>query len=190
MSLLVCWGKGGELVQPWGDKWGLPWGSLCGTSGGRKLCMVPCHSCHIYGIWRSKEVRKALKSSFRVAMQAIRGTISMGKRSFHYVSLLYWNFILSLPGYCKLFYRILTLFLIYMLFYLFCIYWDWQSQKCHPCDTNTFTHSLIRIHLLQLKIHNIWMKFFWNQKVFHSAIKEISTQKSLYKSFLIRLSAD
>ena len=64
------------------------------------------------------------------------------------------------------------------------------SACTHPCDTVTFTHSLTRIHLLQLKIHNIWMKFFWNQKVFHVAIKEISTLKSLYKLFLIKLSAD
>ena len=34
------------------------------------------------------------------------------------------------------------------------------------------------------------MKFFLNQKVFHLAIKEISTLKSLYKLFLIKLSAD
>ena len=29
-----------------------------GTSGRRKLCMVPCHSYHIYGFWtsRSKEL--------------------------------------------------------------------------------------------------------------------------------------
>ena len=64
------------------------------------------------------------------------------------------------------------------------------SACTHPCDTNTFTHSLTRIHLMQLKIHNIWMKFFWNQKVFNLAIKEISTLKSLYKLFLIKLSAD
>ena len=64
------------------------------------------------------------------------------------------------------------------------------SASTHPCDTNTFIHSLTRIHLLQLKIHNIWMRFFGNQTVFHLAIKEISTIKSLYKLFLIKLSAD
>ena len=31
--------------------WGLPWGLLCGISGREELCMVLCHSCHIYGIW-------------------------------------------------------------------------------------------------------------------------------------------
>ena len=34
--------------------------------------MVSCHCCHIYGTWRSKEVGKALKPLFGVAMQAIR----------------------------------------------------------------------------------------------------------------------
>ena len=33
--------------------------------------MVLCHSCHMYGIWRSKETEKALKSLFGVAMQTI-----------------------------------------------------------------------------------------------------------------------
>ena len=141
------------------------------------------------------------------------GTIFMGKRDSHYVILLYWNFILSLIGYCKLFYRILPLFPILLLFYLFCICWDWQGQKCHlkcpkgyetntelwymvisacihPCDTNTFTHSITRIYLFQLKTHNIGMKFSWNQEVFHLAIKEIPTLKSLYKLFSIKLSAE
>ena len=34
------------------------------------------------------------------------------------------------------------------------------------------------------------MKFFWNQKVFHLAINEISTLMLLHKLFLIKLSAD
>ena len=62
------------------------------------------------------------------------------------------------------------------------------SACTHPCDTNTFTHSLTRIRLLQLKIQNIWIKVFWNQKVFHLIIKEILTLKS--KLFLIKLSSD
>ena len=33
----------------------------------------PCHTCHIYGIWRSKEVRDPLKSSFGMTMQASTG---------------------------------------------------------------------------------------------------------------------
>ena len=52
------------------------------TGGKRKLCMVPCHSGHIYGIWRSKEVGDVLKSSFGVAMEATRWTVFMGKRGF------------------------------------------------------------------------------------------------------------
>ena len=37
--------------------------------------MVPCHSCHIYGIWDLKEQRwgDALKSLFGVAVQATSG---------------------------------------------------------------------------------------------------------------------
>ena len=48
----------------------------------------------------------------------------------HYLIMLHWNFIVSLTGYCKRFYRI-HLFPIFLLFDLFCIYyWDWQGQKC------------------------------------------------------------
>ena len=128
MSLLVCWGNGGRVNSAWGSKWGL----LCGTSGRRKLRMVPCHNFHIYGIWWSKKVGKALKSSFGVAMQAIRrDNFYWKKRGSYYVILLYWNFTVSLTGYCKLFYGILPLFPILLLFYLFCIYWGWQGQKCY-----------------------------------------------------------
>ena len=34
--------------------------------------MVRGHSCHIYGVWRSKEMGDILKSSFGLAMQAAR----------------------------------------------------------------------------------------------------------------------
>ena len=56
----LCWcveGKEGELVQPGSKTEDCL--EICGTSGWRKLCMVLCDSCHMYGIWRSKEVRKA-----------------------------------------------------------------------------------------------------------------------------------
>ena len=43
-----------------------------------------------------------------------------------YVILLSWNFV---TGYRKRFYRIPP-FPIFLLFHLFCIYWDWQGQKC------------------------------------------------------------
>ena len=42
------------------------------TSGTKDLCMVPCHSCHIYGIWTStnKKVWGMLKShQLRVGSQ-------------------------------------------------------------------------------------------------------------------------
>ena len=52
--------------------------------------MVPCHNFHIYGIWWSKKVVKALKSSFGVAMQAIRrDNFYWKKRGSYYVILLY-----------------------------------------------------------------------------------------------------
>lgn len=38
------------------------------------------------------------------------------------------------------------------------------SAFTHRCDTNTFSHSLTRINLLQLKIYNIWMKIFETKK--------------------------
>ena len=60
------------------------------------------------------------------------------------------------------------------------------------------THPVIQIHLpiasqeyilLQLKIHNIWMKFFWNQKI-RLGIKEISTLKPYIELSLLKLFAD
>ena len=51
--------------------------------------MVPCHSGHIYGIWRSEEVMDTLKLSFRVTMQVTRRDNFYGKGGFHYVILLY-----------------------------------------------------------------------------------------------------
>ena len=44
--------------------------------------MVPCHSCHIYWIWRNKEVGETLKLSFGVAMQAKRKDNFYGKKGF------------------------------------------------------------------------------------------------------------
>ena len=73
--LLVCEGEVEELVQPGGMR-GLPSGLLCGTSSTKDLCMVPCRSCHIYGIWTctSKKVWWMLKShQLGVAMQVTKG---------------------------------------------------------------------------------------------------------------------
>ena len=62
--LLVCRGRGGKLIQPGGLVWqrDLPGGN----------CMVPFHSCHVFGIWRGKEVRRGFKV-------IIWGTIFMGE---------------------------------------------------------------------------------------------------------------
>ena len=69
------------------------------------------------------------------------------------------------------------------------------SACTHLCNTNTFTHISQK---LQLKINNIWMEFFWNQKIFHLGIKEISILKSCINYYnklvlinkLMKLSAD
>ena len=65
-----------------------------------------------------------------VAVQATRKACSFnGERGVGfslYMILLCWNFV---TRYCKRFYRI-PHFPIFLLFHLFCIYWDWQGQKC------------------------------------------------------------
>ena len=122
------------------------------------------------GFEGAKRWGNALKSSFGVAMQAIR---FKGGGGLPLCNTAVLKLFCRLTGYCKRFYRI-PLFPIFQLFYLFGIYCDWQGQECklkcpkiykltlnyiaivtHSCDTNTFTHNLTRIHLLQLKIHNI-----------------------------------
>ena len=44
--------------------------------------MMPCHSCHIFGIWRNKEIKDALKLLFKVGMQATNGDRFYGKGGF------------------------------------------------------------------------------------------------------------
>ena len=122
MSFLVYWRKGGRLSSVWGSKWGLLWGFLGGTSGRRKLCMMPCRSCHIYGIWRSKTVEKTLKWSFGVAVQATRRDNFYGKEGFSLCNTTVLKFSCKSCWVLKLYYRILPLFHILLLFYLFCIY--------------------------------------------------------------------
>ena len=119
---LVCKGEVGKLVQP-GGMWGLPRGLLWGTSGRKDLCMVPCHSCHIYEIWasRSKKVWGMLKSHhLRVVMQVTKGGLfSYSEGSFSLCNtVVLWNFIASLIGLCKRFFWI-PLFTILLLFYVF-----------------------------------------------------------------------
>ena len=59
------------------------------TSGTKDLRMVPCHSCHIYGIWTStiKKVWGMLKSNqLGVAMQVTKGgALFIGKAGSHCV---------------------------------------------------------------------------------------------------------
>ena len=74
----LCWcvdGEVEELVQlgrGGGGKWQISWGLLCGTWGRGKLCMMPWQICHIYGIWRSKEVWRRFKVIIWGGKQATR----------------------------------------------------------------------------------------------------------------------
>ena len=65
---------------------------------------------------------KALKLSFGVAMQATRRDNFYGKEWFSLCNTAALKLIVSLTGYYKLFYRIVPLFPILLLFYIFCIY--------------------------------------------------------------------
>ena len=87
--------------------------------------MVPCHSCHIYGIWTSssKKVWGILKSHQLGGCGDAshkRGTLFIEKAGFHFVILLYCETLLQvlLVIYCKSFYWI-SLFTILLSFYLF-----------------------------------------------------------------------
>ena len=84
--------------------------------------MVPCHSCHIYGIWtsKSKTVWGMLKShELGVAMQVTKGGSFIGKAGSLCVMLYCETFLQVLLGiYCKRFYWI-PLFTILLLFYVF-----------------------------------------------------------------------
>ena len=121
--LLVCEGEVGELVQP-GGMWGLPSGLLCGTSGTKDLCMVPCCSCHIYGIWTStsKKVWGCLKliNWGWQCKSTLGGALFIGKAGSHCVILLCFEafLLVLLVIYCKRFYWIL-LFTIRLLFNVF-----------------------------------------------------------------------
>ena len=68
---------------------------------------------------------------------ALKFTLGKGMGFSLYVILLCWNIV---TGYCKRFYRIPPL-PKFLLFHLFCIYWDWQGQECKSecpeiCDIN------------------------------------------------------
>ena len=134
---------------------GLPWGFLCGTSGRKDQCIVPCHSCHIYGIWtsRSKKVWGMLKShQLVVAMQVTKGgALFIRKAGSHYVILLHCETLLQvlLGIYCKRFYGI-PLFTILLLFYVFGC-----NSKCLN-DTNTewaIPEKLLSFLLYPWKFH-------------------------------------
>ena len=59
----------------------------CGTNRMKKLCIIPCQSCYIYGIWKSKEVGyfKVIISGGNASQKEGGGrwkTIFMGKGGF------------------------------------------------------------------------------------------------------------
>ena len=114
---------------------------LCGTSGKKELCMVPCHSCHIYGIWtsRSKKVWEMLKCQhFGVVMQVTKGGFfhRQGRISLCNTAVL-WNFIAIFTGY--ILWKILSDVSFHYTTVVLRV-WVWQHQKCDsksPNDTNT-----------------------------------------------------
>ena len=80
-------------------------GLLCRASDIKDLCMVPCHSFLIYGIWtcRNKKVWGMLKShQLGVVMQVTkRGSFDRKGRSSLCNTAVLWNFIASLAGYIQ-----------------------------------------------------------------------------------------
>ena len=132
--------------------WGLLWGLLCGASGRKDLCIVPCHSCHIYGIWtsRSKKVWGMLKShQLGVVMQVTKGGSFDRKGRFSLCNTaVLWNFIASLTGYCKRF-KWIPLCNILLLFYVL----EVGKAKCE-------TQSVLMI----LTLNGLFQKIFY---VFH-----------------------
>ena len=133
--------------------------------------------------------------------KAGKETILTGKEGSHYAIMLIWNFIVNRTGYSKRFYKI-HLFPIFLMFDLFFIYyWDSPGQKrklkCPKvyeildyiatviaaltlsCHTNTITQNLTTMHSLQLKIRNICIRFFWNQKILFLDVKETSNFKQV-----------
>ena len=128
--MLVCRGRGGELVCPRRLMNSLEKKSALWDWVRKKLCMVPCNSWDIYGTWRRKEVgvEDVLKSLFEVASYREGGVfMDGGRRRSDYVVLLFWNFIVCCTRYCTSLYRI-PFFTILLLFYLLSIYWDMKNQ--------------------------------------------------------------
>ena len=99
----------------------LLWGSICWTMYGA-LSLVSY-------LWDLEEQGRRFKVII-LGDNARAKQFLWGRGFSHYVILLYWNFIVSLTGYCKNFCR-MPLFTILLMPYLFCINWDWQGQECN-----------------------------------------------------------
>ena len=77
---------------------------------------------------------------------------------------------------------------MYALYYSVCTL---ISAYTHPCDTNTFTHSITRMHLLQLKVRNIQINFFLKSKKFSFSYNRNFNTKIIHTLlFLTKPSAD
>ena len=129
----------------------------CGTSGRKDLCMVPSHSCHIYGIWtsRRKKVRGMLKShQFEVAMKVTKGGLfSYGRQ----VLTVWYGCIVKL--YCKSYWvytveDFIPAFTILLLFYVF------QVGKTKSATQSVlmkhwmgYSRKIFKFFALPLKIH-------------------------------------
>ena len=52
-------GRVGELLRPGVN--GIAWRRIlsCETKGSRKLCIVRCHNCQIYGTWTEQVGKRA-----------------------------------------------------------------------------------------------------------------------------------
>ena len=125
--LLLCRGRGGEFVQPGGQVNGLA--DVClmglGVGGNYVWCLaIVVIFMRTGGAKRWGAGGSVLKPIFEVANHDGGGSFYVGIS--RYVILLFWNFIASLTGYRKSYYRI-PLFTTLLLFYLLCIYWDMKN---------------------------------------------------------------
>ena len=74
----MCLWRHWELVWLWGKQIAWQTGLTGGTGGRRKLCMVACHSCYIYGTWRSKKSWGGGRGGFKVIKRGKGGNFYGG----------------------------------------------------------------------------------------------------------------
>ena len=151
MSPLVCWGRDEGVSSARRSNRGLPWDFVgLVVRGNYVWCLV------IFDVFMGFGGAKRWWDAFK----------SLGLEHFKW-GLLYWNFIVSLTEYSKRFYR-LPIFPIFLLFHLFCIYWDWQGQKFQlRCPT---------IHEINFELYcncNFCLyQFLWNKHLYPQPHKD------------------